>query len=80
MAKIIQAFDYSNPLSIIFLRYHGKELTTNMIIVDLKMLSGFSPDPDSLGRVSCWDLYPRRSCLICVPLFKDEGSLFMQYQ
>uniref|UniRef100_A0A673XGY5 Alpha-2-macroglobulin-like n=1 Tax=Salmo trutta TaxID=8032 RepID=A0A673XGY5_SALTR len=33
-------------------RYHGKELTTNMIIVDLKMLSGFSPDPDSLGRVS----------------------------
>uniref|UniRef100_A0A8C7TKQ7 Alpha-macroglobulin receptor-binding domain-containing protein n=1 Tax=Oncorhynchus mykiss TaxID=8022 RepID=A0A8C7TKQ7_ONCMY len=39
-------------LSIIFLRYHGKELTTNMIIVDLKMLSGFSPYPDSLGRVS----------------------------
>uniref|UniRef100_A0A673XUG1 Alpha-2-macroglobulin-like n=1 Tax=Salmo trutta TaxID=8032 RepID=A0A673XUG1_SALTR len=37
----------------VFLRYHGKELTTNMIIVDLKMLSGFSPDPDSLGRVSC---------------------------
>uniref|UniRef100_A0A8L0DVB0 Uncharacterized protein n=1 Tax=Oncorhynchus mykiss TaxID=8022 RepID=A0A8L0DVB0_ONCMY len=31
--------------------YHGKELTTNMIIVDLKMLSGFSPDPDSLGRL-----------------------------
>lgn len=24
-----------------------------MIVVDLKMLSGFSPDPDSLGRVSC---------------------------
>uniref|UniRef100_A0A8K9UH18 Alpha-2-macroglobulin-like n=1 Tax=Oncorhynchus mykiss TaxID=8022 RepID=A0A8K9UH18_ONCMY len=32
-------------------KYHGKELTTNMIIVDLKMLSGFSPDPDSLGRL-----------------------------
>ncbi|XP_045079332.1 alpha-2-macroglobulin-like isoform X3 [Coregonus clupeaformis] len=32
-------------------QYHGKELTTNMIIVDLKMLSGFSPDPDSLGRL-----------------------------
>eukprot|EP00063_Salmo_salar_P063476 XP_014038311.1 PREDICTED: alpha-1-inhibitor 3-like [Salmo salar] len=32
-------------------RYHGKELTTNMILVDLKMLSGFSPDPDSLGRL-----------------------------
>uniref|UniRef100_A0A8C7L5Z1 Alpha-macroglobulin-like TED domain-containing protein n=1 Tax=Oncorhynchus kisutch TaxID=8019 RepID=A0A8C7L5Z1_ONCKI len=80
MAKIIQAFDYENQLSIIFLRYHGKELTTNMIIVDLKMLSGFSPDPDSLGRVSCWALYPWRSCLICVLLFKDDGSLFMQYQ
>uniref|UniRef100_A0A673XUE1 Alpha-2-macroglobulin-like n=1 Tax=Salmo trutta TaxID=8032 RepID=A0A673XUE1_SALTR len=33
------------------IKYHGKELTTNMIIVDLKMLSGFSPDPDSLGRL-----------------------------
>eukprot|EP00063_Salmo_salar_P094452 XP_014069287.1 PREDICTED: ovostatin homolog [Salmo salar] len=33
-------------------QYNGKELTTNMIIVDLKMLSGFAPDPDSLGRVS----------------------------
>ncbi|XP_038829725.1 alpha-2-macroglobulin-like isoform X3 [Salvelinus namaycush] len=33
-------------------QYHGKELTTNMIIVDLKMLSGFAPDPESLGRLS----------------------------
>ncbi|XP_014017955.2 alpha-2-macroglobulin [Salmo salar] len=32
-------------------QYHGKELTTNMIIVDLKMLSGFVPDPKSLGRL-----------------------------
>lgn len=48
MAKTIQAF-----VNHVFLRYRGKELTTNMIIVDLKMLSGFSPDPDSLGRVSC---------------------------
>ncbi|XP_038817302.1 alpha-2-macroglobulin-like isoform X1 [Salvelinus namaycush] len=32
-------------------QYHGKELTTNMIIVDLKMLSGFVPDPESLGRL-----------------------------
>ncbi|XP_045076318.1 murinoglobulin-2-like [Coregonus clupeaformis] len=32
-------------------QYHGKELTTNMIIVDLKMLSGFDPDPESLGRL-----------------------------
>uniref|UniRef100_A0A673Y0U7 Alpha-2-macroglobulin-like n=1 Tax=Salmo trutta TaxID=8032 RepID=A0A673Y0U7_SALTR len=31
--------------------YNGKELTTNMIIVDLKMLSGFAPDPESLGRL-----------------------------
>eukprot|EP00063_Salmo_salar_P094406 XP_014069241.1 PREDICTED: alpha-2-macroglobulin-like [Salmo salar] len=33
-------------------QYNGKELTTNMIIVDLKMLSGFAPDPESLGRLS----------------------------
>uniref|UniRef100_A0AAZ3RYC1 Alpha-2-macroglobulin-like n=1 Tax=Oncorhynchus tshawytscha TaxID=74940 RepID=A0AAZ3RYC1_ONCTS len=32
-------------------QYSGKELTTNMIIVDLKMLSGFAPDPDSLERL-----------------------------
>ncbi|XP_036817295.1 alpha-2-macroglobulin-like isoform X3 [Oncorhynchus mykiss] len=32
-------------------QYSGKELTTNMIIVDLKMLSGFAPDPDSLARL-----------------------------
>nr|XP_023823082.1 murinoglobulin-2-like [Salvelinus alpinus] len=31
-------------------QYHGKELTPNMIIVDLKMLSGFVPDPGSLWR------------------------------
>ncbi|CDQ68753.1 unnamed protein product, partial [Oncorhynchus mykiss] len=33
-------------------QYVGKELTTNMIIVDLKMLSGFAPDTESLGRLS----------------------------
>ncbi|XP_036821660.1 alpha-2-macroglobulin-like [Oncorhynchus mykiss] len=32
-------------------QYHGNELTTNMIIVDLKMLSGFVPDAESLGRL-----------------------------
>uniref|UniRef100_A0A4W5JDS9 Alpha-2-macroglobulin-like n=1 Tax=Hucho hucho TaxID=62062 RepID=A0A4W5JDS9_9TELE len=32
-------------------QYNGKELTTNMIIVDLKMLSGFAPDPESLERL-----------------------------
>uniref|UniRef100_A0A665VGY8 Si:ch211-212c13.8 n=1 Tax=Echeneis naucrates TaxID=173247 RepID=A0A665VGY8_ECHNA len=33
-------------------RYSGKENTTNMVIVDIKMLSGFVPDADSLKRVS----------------------------
>ncbi|CAI5657473.1 unnamed protein product [Oreochromis niloticus] len=28
--------------------YSGKEKTTNMVILDIKMLSGFSPDPESL--------------------------------
>ncbi|CAI5657432.1 unnamed protein product [Oreochromis niloticus] len=28
--------------------YNGKEKTTNMVILDIKMLSGFSPDPESL--------------------------------
>ncbi|CAB1338709.1 unnamed protein product, partial [Coregonus sp. 'balchen'] len=40
--------------SLCFHKYHGKELTTNMIIVDLKMLSGF--DPESLGEVT--SLFP----------------------
>uniref|UniRef100_A0A8P4GNG8 Alpha-2-macroglobulin n=1 Tax=Dicentrarchus labrax TaxID=13489 RepID=A0A8P4GNG8_DICLA len=33
-------------------RYTGKESTTNMVILDIKMLSGFVPDPESLRRVS----------------------------
>uniref|UniRef100_A0A6Q2XKM8 Alpha-2-macroglobulin-like 1 n=1 Tax=Esox lucius TaxID=8010 RepID=A0A6Q2XKM8_ESOLU len=32
-------------------RYGGKEQNTNMIIVDMKMLSGFSPVPESLLEV-----------------------------
>uniref|UniRef100_A0A8P4GMY4 Alpha-2-macroglobulin n=1 Tax=Dicentrarchus labrax TaxID=13489 RepID=A0A8P4GMY4_DICLA len=32
--------------------YTGKESTTNMVILDIKMLSGFVPDPESLRRVS----------------------------
>uniref|UniRef100_A0A671UDQ6 Alpha-2-macroglobulin bait region domain-containing protein n=1 Tax=Sparus aurata TaxID=8175 RepID=A0A671UDQ6_SPAAU len=32
--------------------YSGKESTTNMVILDIKMLSGFVPDPKSLKRVS----------------------------
>uniref|UniRef100_A0A8C7WKP8 Alpha-2-macroglobulin-like n=1 Tax=Oncorhynchus mykiss TaxID=8022 RepID=A0A8C7WKP8_ONCMY len=43
--------------SLCFHRYHGNELTTNMIIVDLKMLSGFVPDAESLGRVSFCDYH-----------------------
>uniref|UniRef100_I3K5B8 Alpha-2-macroglobulin-like n=1 Tax=Oreochromis niloticus TaxID=8128 RepID=I3K5B8_ORENI len=31
-----------------FTVYSGKEKTTNMVILDIKMLSGFSPDPESL--------------------------------
>ncbi|XP_022624993.1 alpha-2-macroglobulin-like isoform X1 [Seriola dumerili] len=33
-------------------RYSGKETTPNMVILDIKMLSGFVPDPESLKRVS----------------------------
>uniref|UniRef100_A0A8C8D645 Alpha-2-macroglobulin-like n=1 Tax=Oncorhynchus tshawytscha TaxID=74940 RepID=A0A8C8D645_ONCTS len=70
--------------SLCFHRYHGKELTTNMIIVDLKMLSGFVPDPESLGRVSFCDyhtfmvftynLFPCSSCLSSVNF--SETDLF----
>uniref|UniRef100_A0A671UBV1 Alpha-2-macroglobulin bait region domain-containing protein n=1 Tax=Sparus aurata TaxID=8175 RepID=A0A671UBV1_SPAAU len=31
--------------------YSGKESTTNMVILDIKMLSGFVPDPKSLKRL-----------------------------
>ncbi|XP_073338260.1 alpha-2-macroglobulin-like [Pagrus major] len=31
--------------------YRGKESTTNMVILDIKMLSGFVPDPQSLKRL-----------------------------
>uniref|UniRef100_A0A671U9I5 Alpha-2-macroglobulin-like n=1 Tax=Sparus aurata TaxID=8175 RepID=A0A671U9I5_SPAAU len=33
-------------------RYSGKESTTNMVILDIKMLSGFAPDSQSLKRAS----------------------------
>uniref|UniRef100_A0A667ZS44 Alpha-macroglobulin receptor-binding domain-containing protein n=1 Tax=Myripristis murdjan TaxID=586833 RepID=A0A667ZS44_9TELE len=32
--------------------YRGKESTTNMVILDIKVLSGFVPDPQSLNNVS----------------------------
>ncbi|GLD52918.1 alpha-2-macroglobulin-like protein [Lates japonicus] len=31
--------------------YSGKETTTNMVILDIKMLSGFAPDPESLKQL-----------------------------
>uniref|UniRef100_A0A7N8YB18 Alpha-2-macroglobulin-P-like n=1 Tax=Mastacembelus armatus TaxID=205130 RepID=A0A7N8YB18_9TELE len=34
-------------------RYSGKETSTNMVILDIKMLSGFVPDPESLKRSLC---------------------------
>uniref|UniRef100_A0A8D3CJN8 Si:ch211-212c13.8 n=1 Tax=Scophthalmus maximus TaxID=52904 RepID=A0A8D3CJN8_SCOMX len=36
-----------------YCRYLGKEEITNMVILDIKMLSGFVPDPESLKKVSC---------------------------
>uniref|UniRef100_A0A671UCF0 Alpha-2-macroglobulin bait region domain-containing protein n=1 Tax=Sparus aurata TaxID=8175 RepID=A0A671UCF0_SPAAU len=38
------------------LKYSGKESTTNMVILDIKMLSGFVPDPKSLKRVSYFEV------------------------
>uniref|UniRef100_A0A8C9XKM8 Alpha-2-macroglobulin-like n=1 Tax=Sander lucioperca TaxID=283035 RepID=A0A8C9XKM8_SANLU len=32
-------------------RYSGKESSTNMVILDIKMLSGFVPDPESLNML-----------------------------
>uniref|UniRef100_A0A3Q0RX32 Alpha-macroglobulin receptor-binding domain-containing protein n=1 Tax=Amphilophus citrinellus TaxID=61819 RepID=A0A3Q0RX32_AMPCI len=37
--------------------YSGKENTTNMVILDIKMLSGFVPDAQSLKRVSYYSYY-----------------------
>ncbi|XP_029372544.1 alpha-2-macroglobulin-like [Echeneis naucrates] len=39
--------------------YSGKENTTNMVIVDIKMLSGFVPDADSLKRLGSYELVDR---------------------
>ncbi|XP_031698191.1 ovostatin-like, partial [Anarrhichthys ocellatus] len=33
----------------ITVEYSGKEISTNMVILDIKMLSGFVPDPESLS-------------------------------
>ncbi|KAJ8001525.1 hypothetical protein DPEC_G00170390 [Dallia pectoralis] len=39
--------------------YHGEATTTNMIIVDVKMLSGFVPEPESLTRLRAAHLVDR---------------------
>ena len=36
-----------------FCRYDGPQESTNMAIIDVKMLSGFTPDSASVERVSC---------------------------
>lgn len=41
-------------------RYNGMESSTNMVILDIKMLSGFVPDPQSLQSVSCCCFFPSR--------------------
>lgn len=49
-------------------RYSGKERSTNMVILDIKMLSGFVPDPQSLGLVSYYsnfNLNRKGRVLIC---------------
>lgn len=37
-----------------YYRYSGTQASTNMVILDIKMLSGFVPDPKSLENVSYW--------------------------
>uniref|UniRef100_A0A667Z6B7 Alpha-2-macroglobulin bait region domain-containing protein n=1 Tax=Myripristis murdjan TaxID=586833 RepID=A0A667Z6B7_9TELE len=43
---------YNPTLLWFFHRYRGKESTTNMVILDIKVLSGFVPNPASLNNVS----------------------------
>lgn len=49
--------DYISPLQLLHslllsCRYSGKEESTNMVILDITLLSGFIPDPQSLTNVS----------------------------
>ncbi|XP_054901641.1 alpha-2-macroglobulin-like [Poeciliopsis prolifica] len=39
--------------------YSGKESTTNMVIVDIKVLTGFAPDSESLKRLTAAQLVDR---------------------
>uniref|UniRef100_A0A8C9XK52 Alpha-2-macroglobulin-like n=1 Tax=Sander lucioperca TaxID=283035 RepID=A0A8C9XK52_SANLU len=44
--------------------YSGKESSTNMVILDIKMLSGFVPDPESLNMVSDYSNFKGTICNI----------------
>uniref|UniRef100_A0A3B5LAV3 Alpha-2-macroglobulin bait region domain-containing protein n=1 Tax=Xiphophorus couchianus TaxID=32473 RepID=A0A3B5LAV3_9TELE len=53
--------DYISPLQLLHslllsCRYSGKEESTNMVILDITLLSGFIPDPQSLTNNSAPDL------------------------
>ncbi len=37
-------FSWIRPVNFLFLRYHGPQESTNMLIVDIKLLSGFTAD------------------------------------
>uniref|UniRef100_A0AAQ5ZZ33 Alpha-2-macroglobulin-like n=1 Tax=Amphiprion ocellaris TaxID=80972 RepID=A0AAQ5ZZ33_AMPOC len=51
-------FSYSSSGNITFFcfhyRYNGKESSTNMVILDIQVLSGFVPDSESLRKVSSY--------------------------
>ena len=51
-------------------RYVGKEDSTNMVIVDIKLLSGFVPEPQSLRKVCNQMFY------LCVWIFMP-GCFFL---
>lgn len=43
-------------------RYKGQDSPTNMVILDIKMLSGFVPDPSSVNIVSLFSKTIKYSC------------------
>lgn len=50
--NVVQAYGF---LCLFCHRYEEMEQTTNMVIVDLRMLSGFAPDPEPLEKVGFCD-------------------------
>uniref|UniRef100_A0A668A819 Alpha-2-macroglobulin-like n=1 Tax=Myripristis murdjan TaxID=586833 RepID=A0A668A819_9TELE len=54
------------------LTYSGKESTTNMVILDIKVLSGFVPNPNSLSRLNRAHLVDR------VEQEKDHILIYLQ--